>query len=279
MQTTSIAHTRATDTGASTKEWLQRRPGVAALPPILFGASLGLPFLVMALAGKIVWGGATQLRGAAINGEMLIGIAAVLLTTTALVVGAIAMRVRGQEWRLPLATWGPAVITALICVLAVASDDRPYLFHPIGDTVLGFLLLVALAAAVIYAAWGHALRGALASVSAIMIIGLLMLFAASAGPFNRFDVALSTIPAGLLGGLSIYAYAKARGLARVGWLLVGAAESFAAVLTPGLLIVRPWRLQAGQDMFYWVLPAAMLALLAFGPLVGLLTRRFGRSGT
>lgn len=93
----------------------------------------------------------------------------------------------------------------------------------------------------------------------------------TAGPFNRFDLALLAGPLGLLVAALIYAYARGASLTRIGVLVC------VGLLNAGLCwmagrVWQSWYLSRGETSAVWPLLAILTGTLLAGPVLGLIGR-------
>ena len=247
---------------------------LAALPPVLFGLSLSASYLQAALRGQVVIGGPTPLEQGPSTSPMvaiIVGVAVLAAGALVAVVRAIATRRRLPFWA---NSWTASAAMGILAALNIAADDVPHLMSPLLDTVVGTAALLLLGVAVGIAGWFGVLLGGLAGVSAVMPISLLLTFAPSATPFRRLDIAMLTSVLGLVFGLLIARFARARPPARWVWLAIGALLSLGTIAAMEYAIFRHWRVSHDQTGLVWILPAVMIALMAFGPVVGLMARVF-----
>ncbi|MBC8248087.1 MAG: hypothetical protein H8E90_00280 [Anaerolineales bacterium] len=243
---------------------------LAALPPALFGLSITVFFLLMAPLGRLVIGGPTRVHYVPPINAMA-GVGMVLLATLTVVAGSMVAAVR----RLPVwgHAWTGAAVMAILFVLMIASDDRPYLVSPAVDVMIVTALLLMMGAALGAAGWRGPLLGGLAGLSAVMILSLVVVSWASALPFGRLDVALLAGPLGLLYGGLIYGFVTGPPARRAALLAVSGLLCLGAMMGVEYGSFWQWRLNHGQTGQAWILLTVGVALLAFGPAVGLVAQR------
>jgi hypothetical protein len=245
----------------------------AALPPALFGLSIAIFLLLPVPLGRLVIGGPTRVRyGAGVNNLGLqVGIGVVLLATLILAAGVVLSAVR----RLPLwaHTWTGAAVMAILFILVAAGDDRPHLVSPAGDVLILIAILLMLGAALGAAGWRGPLLGGLAGLSTTMILSLGVVSWASAAPFSRLDVALLAGPLGLVYGGLLYGFVTGPPARRAALLAVGGLLCLGTMASVEYGLFWQWRLNHGQAGQIWVLLTVGVALLAFGPVVGLVAQK------
>ena len=250
----------------------RRDAWLAALPPAIFGLSITLLFLLAVPWGRLVIGLPTRVRyGPGINAALALGIGVLLLATLTLTIGGVVATAR----RLPIwgHAWTGAATMSILFVLMLASDDRPHLVSPAVDGLILIALLLMMGAALGMAGWRGPLLGGLAGLSATMILSLVVVFWASAAPFSRLDVALLAGPLGLLYGGLLYGFVAGPPARRAALLALGGLLCLGTMGGVEYGVFWPWRLNHGQTEQLWILLAVGVALLAFGPAVGLVTQR------
>jgi hypothetical protein len=251
----------------------RRDAWLAALPPALFGLSIAIFLLLPVSISRLVIGGPTRVRyGVGINKVGLqVGIVVVLLTTLILAAGAVIAAVRRLlVWG---HTWTGAAVMAVLFALVAAGDDRPYLVSPAGDVLILIALLLMMGAALGAAGWRGPLLGGLAGLSTTMILSLGVVSWASAAPFSRLDVALLAGPLGLVYSGLLYGFVTGPPARRAALLAVGGLFCLGTMASVEYGLFWQWRLNHGQAGQIWVLLADGLALLAFGPVVGLVAQK------
>jgi len=251
----------------------RRDAPLAALPPAIFGLSIAIFLLLPVPLGRLVIGGPTRVRyGAGINNVGLqVGVVVVLLATLTLVAGAVLAAAR----RLPVwgHTWTGAAVMAVLFVLVAAGDDRPYLVSPAGDLLILIVLLLMMGAALGAAGWRGPLLGGLAGLSTTMVLSLGVVSWASAAPFSRLDIALLAGPLGLVYSGLLYSFVTGPPARRTALLAVGGLLCLGVMWGIEYSLFWQWRLNHGQAGQVWVLLTVGIALLAFGPVVGLVAQR------
>ncbi len=251
----------------------RREAWLAALPPAIFGLSVTVFLLLAVPLGRLVIGGPTHVRyGANISAAGLAaGVGVVLLATLILAAGgAVAAMRRLPAWGY---TWTGAAAMAVLFVLAVAGDDRPYLVSPAVDVLILSVLLLTMGAALGAAGWRGPLPGALAGLSTAMILSLVVVSCASAAPFDRLDVALLAGPLGLAYGGLLYGLVTGPPARRATLLALGGLGCLGTMAGVEYSLFWQWRSNHGEAGQIWILLAVGVALLAFGPTVGLVTQR------
>jgi hypothetical protein len=254
--------------GGATK----RDAWLVALPPAIFGLSIAIFLLLTVPLGRWVIGGPTRVwYGAGTNSVGQVGVVVVLLATLALTAGAVIAAAR----RLPVwgHTWTGAAVMAILFVLVAAGDDRPYLVSPVADVLILIAIMLMLGAALGVAGWRGPLLGGLAGLSTTMILSLGVVSWASAAPFSRLDVALLAGPLGLVYGGLLYGFVTGPPARRTALLTVGGLLCLGMMGGVEYGLFWQWRLNHGQAGQVWVLLAVGIALLVFGPAVGLVAQR------
>jgi len=213
-----------------------------ALPPLLIGVLL----VTMALAGvplsRLVLGGATPFRPDRVGVWHAIPAAFGLL----LIGGALWGLVKGLPyWSY---TWIYAVVVLVTYVLVVMAEDRSVLVSPIMDAVIAAAILCALAAIALLAARRGPSDALMAGIGFSAAFTLVSYSAVTAAPFNRLDLALLALPAGLLFSALIAVADSGQGTTR--WA--------AFALTLGLTIGLMW-LYSQSISGSWATSAARFA--------------------
>lgn len=240
---------------------------LAALPPVIFGLSLAILILVSTPASRLVIGGPTSPRYQLNSLGLMIGGAVVVLTLLVLAIGGMIAAVR----RLPVwgYSWSGAAVMAVTFMLIIASDDKPHLVSPVVDVIIMIALLLLLGTALGSAGWRGPLPGGLAGLSTTMILSVAVVWSVQAGPFSRLDLALLTAPLGLLYGTLLYGFVTGPTARRVALLATGALFCLGTMWAVEHLVFWQWRMDNSQAGQIWILLAVGVALLSFGPLVGL----------
>ncbi len=251
----------------------RRDAPLAALPPTLFGLSIAIFLLLPVPLSRLVIGGPTRARyGTGINNVGLqVGVVVVLLATLTLAAGAVFATAR----RLPVwgHTWTGAAVMAILFALVAAGDDRSYLVSPAVDVLILMALLLMMGAALGAAGWRGPLLGGLSGLSMTMILSLGVVSWASAAPFHRLDIALLAGPLSLLYGGLLYGFVTGPPARRTTLLAVGGLLCLGTMEGIEYGLFWQWRLNHGQAGQIWVLLTVGIALLAFGPAVGLVAQR------
>ncbi len=251
----------------------RRDAWLAALPPVLFGLSVTVPILLMALLGRLVIGGPTRVRFGPpdVNAALLVGIGVVLLVALTLVVGGVVAVAR----RLPAwgYTWTGTAVLVVMSGLSVAAEDLPYLVSPMADVAIMLVLLAMLGAAIGIAGWRGPLLGGLAGLSVTMILSLGIVCSVEAAPFSRLDIALLAGPLGLVYGGLLYGFVTGPTARRVALLTVGGLLCLGTMAGAYYGVFWQWVLEHGKNAQLLNLLMIGAALLAFGPAVGLVVRK------
>jgi hypothetical protein len=251
----------------------RRDAWLAALPPVLLGLGIAIPLLLRASLNQLVIGGPTRIHYTPgnITAEMMVGIGLIALAALSLVIGGMVAAVR----RLPLwgHTWVGPTVMVIVVALMVVSDDLPYLVSPVIDVLIMMALMLLLAAALGVVGWRGTLLGGLAGLSTIMILSLVVVSWASNPPINRLDVGLLVGPLGLLYGGLLYGFVTGPPARRVTLLAVGGLICLGMMVGVEYGILWQWRVSHGQTGQPLILLAVGLAILAFGPAVGLVAQK------
>ena len=246
---------------------------LAALPPVLLGLSMAIPLLLRAPLSQLVIGGPTRVHYSPgiITGGMMIGIGAMGLAALILVMGGVVAVAK----RLPLwgYTWIGTTVMVIAAGLTIAADDLPYLVSPLIDVLIMMALMLLLAAALGAVGWRGPLLGGLAGLSTTMILSLMAVSWASNPPINRLDVGLLVGPLGLLYGGLLYGFVTGPPARRGALLTVGGLLCLGTMLGVEYGVFWQWRVSHGQTGQPLILLAVGLAILAFGPMVGLVAQR------
>jgi len=251
---------------------------LATLPPVLLGLSIAISLLLCQRVGRaplsrLVIGGPTRIHYSpgVITGGMAVGIGVLVLAALTLVIGGVVAVAR----RLPLwgHTWVGTTVMVIVSVLTVAADDSPYLVSPLIDVLIMMALMLLLGAALGAVGWRGPLLGGLAGLSTTMILSLVVVSWASNPPFNRLDVGLLVGPLGLFYGGLIYGFVTGPPARRAALLAVGGLLCLATMWGVEYGVFWQWRVSHGQTGQPLILLAVGVALLAFGPAVGLVAQR------
>jgi hypothetical protein len=246
---------------------------LAALPPVLLGLSMAIPLLFRVPLSQLVIGGPTRVHytPGIITGGMMVTIGVIVLASLILVIGGVVAVAR----RLPLwgATWVGTAVMVIVFALMVAAEDLPYLVSPLIDVLIMMALMLLLAAALGAVGWRRPLLGGLAGLSTTMILSLVVVSWASNPPINRLDVGLLAGPLGLLYGGLLYGFVTGPPARRAALLAVGGLLCLGTMLGVEYGVFWQWRVSHGQTGQPLILLAVGLAILAFGPAVGLVAQR------
>jgi hypothetical protein len=246
-----------------------RQSFLIALPPLL----LGLGIMVAALIRTDVWYrlpawqlylsfGITLLPGVIIGG-----------------VGLLAFFRRIPDWGI---TWVGTAFMGFVLftqvLLGELVDEGTILLPPLVEAVLGMVFFLTGLALLLLLAIRDGSRSGLFTLAAAATMGLALLQAVTAAPFNRDDLALLAGPLGLGFALLIYLYCLKPGAGR--W----AALALTALLNAGVVFIAAfatseWRLSPAPIEIVPVLLVLITGLLASGPLSGLLMKPILRRRT
>jgi len=246
---------------------------LAALPPVLLGMSMAIPLLFRVPLSQLVIGGPTRVHYSPgiITGGMMVTIGVIVLAALTLVIGGVVAVAR----RLPLwgYTWIGTTVMVIVFALTVAADDLPYLVSPVIDVLIVMALMLLLGAALGAVGWRGPLLGGLAGLSTTMILSLVVVSWASNPPINRLDMSLLAGPLGLLYGGLLYGFVTGPPARRGALLAVGGLLCLGTMLGVEYGVFWQCRMSHGQTGQPLILLAVGLAILAFGPAVGLAAQR------
>jgi len=251
----------------------RRDAWLAASPPVLLGLSITISLLLRAPLSRWVIGGPTRVNYSPgiITGAMAVGIGVIVLAALILVIGGVVAVAR----RLPLwgTTWVGTTVMVIVFALTVAADDLPYLVSPLIDVLIMMALMLLLGMALGAVGWRGPLLGGLAGLSTTMILSLVVVSWASNPPMSRLDVGLLVGPLGLIYGGLIYVFVTGPPARRVALLTIGGLLCLATMWGVEYGVFWQWRVSHGQTGQPLILLAVGVALLAFGPAVGLVAQR------
>ncbi len=246
---------------------------LAALPPVLLGLSIGISLLLRAPLSQLVIGGPTRVHytSGVITGGLMVTIGLIGLAALILVIGGVV----AVAQRLPL--WGTTWVGTTVMVIAVAlmavAEDLPYLVSPVIDVLIMMALMLLLAAALGAVGWHGPSLGGLAGLSTTMILSLVVVCWASNPPINRLDVGLLVGPLGLIYGGLLYGFVTGPPARRAALLAVGGLLCLGMMVGVEYGVFWQWRVSHGQPGQPLILLLVGMAILAFGPAVGLVAQR------
>jgi len=257
----------------STRRSTSREAIIAALPPLLFGLGISLSMLLRAPLSQLVIGGPTRVRYGPGSSSVtwLIGVGVLVAVALVLVTGGVIAALR----RLPVwgHTWTGGAVMVITIGLVIAGDDKQYLVSPVADILIMLAMMLLMGAALGASGWSGPLLGGLTGISTTMILSLTVVSWASNAPFSRWDIALLAGPLGLLYGGLLYGFVSGSPARRRALLAAGGLLCLGTLLGTEYGVFWQWRLGHGQTGQVWTLMVVGAALLAFGPVVGLVTRR------
>jgi hypothetical protein len=246
---------------------------LAALPPVLLGLSIGISLLLRAPLGRLVIGGPTRVHYSpgVITGGLMVTIGLIGLAALILVIGGVV----AVAQRLPLCgtTWVGTTVMVIVVALMAVAEDLPYLVSPVIDVLIMMALMLLLGAALGAVGWRGPLLGGLAGLSTTMILSLVVVSWASNPPINRLDVGLLVGPLGLVYGGLIFGFVTGPPARRVALLAVGGLLCLGMMVGVEYGVFWQWRVSHGRPGQPLILLAVGMALLAFGPAVGLVAQR------
>ena len=252
---------------------MRRDALLAALPAGILGLSITVSLLLRAPLSRLVVGGPTRVHYSPviITGGMMVTIGLIGLAALILVIGGVVAVAR----RLPLwgYTWIGTTVMVIVFALVAAAEDLPYLVSPLIDVLIMMALLLLLGVALGAVGWRGPLLGGLAGLSTTMILSLMVVSWASNPPINRLDVGLLVGPLGLIYGGLLYSFVTGPPARRAALLAVGGLLCLATMFGVEYGVFWQWRVSHGQTGQPLILGAVGLAILAFGPAVGLVAQR------
>jgi hypothetical protein len=252
---------------------MRRDALLAALPVGILGLSITVSLLLRAPLSRLVIGGPTRIHyGPGISmGGTVVGIGVLLLAMLIVVAGSLVAAAR----RLPVwgYTWTGAAVIVILCALAAVANDTPYLVSLIVDMLIVISLMLMMGAVLGAAGWRGPLLGGLAGLSTTMILSLVVVSWASNPPINRLDVGLLVGPLGLIYGGLLYGFVTGPPARRVALMAVGGLLCLGTMVGVEYGVFWQWRVSHGQTGQPLILLAVGLAILAFGPAVGLVAQR------
>lgn len=260
LRAAGIERSMQMNTKPSDTPWVYRanqNPWLAALPPFIFslGGALGL------LAG--------------LTGSLYLVVGAWVLTVLVIGAGGLAALLkRLPDWGW---TWSGAALMLGAAGLKLMAEELAetgkFILSPFGDLALMGVILLAGFVLLLAAAWRGWQPAGLVSLGFTAIFGLSTLTLVSSAPFNRTDLALLVLPAGILYALLIRLYILGRDGARVG-LLAGAWFLNAGMFYLAHRVWQPWLSARGSITPLIPLLVFSTGFVLSGPLVGLLRKSF-----
>jgi hypothetical protein len=233
-----------------------------SLPPLL----LGLGIMVSALVRTDVWYRLPQW-------QLYLSVGILFLPGVVVAaVGLVALIRRIPDWGISwLGSAFMGFVLSMQVTLGEFIDEGVISMHPAVETALGLgFFLTGLALLLVIAARGWS-RSGLFTLAAAATMGLSLLQAVTAAPFNRDDLALLAGPLGLTFSLLIFFYLQKPGASR--WV----ALVITGLLNVGVVLIttqawRVWRVPPGAAGFITPLLIMMTGLLLSGPVSGLLIK-------
>jgi hypothetical protein len=224
---------------------------LTALPPLI----IGLLVTTLALAGvslsELVVGGLTPYRLSYFSPWHIVPAALAALVVAVAALGVL----RGlPRWSY---TWAYATVVMAAFAVVVLAEDRPALITPWVDALIALALLGALLGVALIAALRGGLDALVAGLGFCSAFVLISYSAVSVAPFRRVDLALLSLPAGLV--FSALIAAVVRGIPRAEWV----AGVLTVALGAGLMwlyasaVSGAWALKASQFASRVVLYAAL----------------------
>jgi len=235
----------------------RRNAIIASLPPVMLGLGITLGALV-------VW----EPWYAIPRWRLITGF--VIMMLPGLFIGL------GGLWALikHLPSWGYTWIGAsamglLLFVKTMAEEQADFglpMVSPIVDIVIAILLLLGIAALLVFAAWRGWRHAGMVSLGFATMVGMASFSMTTAAPINRYDLALLAAPVGLVMSSLTYLYVRKGDLGRL-----IAITGFGLLNAVMLLIVsRAWDMPAVHA--FPVLPflVVLTGALLVGPIAGLI---------
>lgn len=233
-----------------------------SLPPLL----LGLGIMVSALVRTDVWYRLPRW-------QLTLSVGILFLPGMVVaVVGLIALVRRIPDWGI---TWMGSAFMGFVLTMQVTLgefiDEGVISMHPAVEAALGLgLFLTGLTLLLVLAVRGWS-RSGLFTLAAAATMGLSLLQAVTAAPFNRDDLALLAGPLGLTFTLLIFFYLQKPGVSR--W----AALVITGLLNVGIVLITThawlvWRAPPEATGFITPLLIMLTGLLVVGPISGLLIK-------
>ena len=232
---------------------------IASLPATLFG--MGLAF-----GALVTWKPWHEIP----TWRLWIGIAFVLISSLIIAFGGVVALIK----RIPVwgYTWVGASAMGVVLFEKTMAEEQadfglPFL-SPVADMILAIVILLGLAALIIYSAWQGWRHAGMVSLGFATMAGMSSFSMATAAPLNRSDLALLAAPVGLVMSLLTYLFVRKGDLGRV-IAIVGFGLLNAMVL---LVVAKAWDLPLVHAFpvvpFLVVLTGALLV----GPIAGLVGR-------
>ncbi|MDY6877379.1 MAG: hypothetical protein SWK90_14405 [Chloroflexota bacterium] len=239
-----------------------RQALVAALPPLLFSLGIALSWQVIG----VPWHTAPPWR-------LITGVVVGLAPAAVIAIGGLIALVRRlPDWGY---VWVGAAMMGLVLLLKVLAEERAevgvFLISPVADIIVMLVILLAGLVVLSVAAlrgWPHA---GLMSIGLAATLGLSLFQMVAVPPFYRLDVALLSVPLGLLVAALTYVYARGADLARIA-VLVGVELVNVGIAWAADRVWHDWLLARGQPSPLLPLLVLLTGALLAGPLLGLLGR-------
>ena len=237
--------------------------GIAALPPLIYGTGIALPALI--LQGQhfqiVTW-------------RLVLGLLFFILSTAVIILGGLlAIRKRLPDWGY---SWAGAGLMSVVMAVKLIAEERAdegfTIINPAMDTALALLLVLSCIVLLFFAALRGWQASGLVSIGFVSILTLSIIAATTAAPFNRYDIALLSLPVGILIAAVTYIYGFKDDLTRI-ILLVGLSIVNAASIW---LVDRAWMSGVSRDSAFWPFFVAVTLALLAGPLAALVLKWFFR---
>lgn len=187
-------------------------------------------------------------------------------------VGLVALFRRIPDWGI---TWLGAAFMGFVLTLQILvgelADEGTIVLAPEVETAIGLSLFISGLTLMLLLAHRGWSRSSIFTLAAAATMGLSLLQAVTAAPFNRDDLALLAGPIGLAFAVLIYIYVLRQDRRR--WAVLAVAGGLNAVLV-GIMAqaISGWRTAPDAMAFVPPLLVLITGLLAAGPLSGLLVR-------
>ena len=209
---------------------------LAALPPALLGLALGSSIVATIPFTRMVLGGPTPLPKPLPRMILWLPQALLLACTLGLVAGALLSVARGlPPWGY---TWVTSALVATALGLSFLADDVEYLISPEIDLVLVVGLIGLLAAVTVVASRRSEFDSALVSLGFVSSFSLVVLLCAVASPMLRLDLAVLTMPFGLLFAWLVQRMASKRPAVSVAVVVIAALLAALMIGSYGYAVAR-----------------------------------------
>jgi hypothetical protein len=246
---------------------MSKRHGmISALPPVL----LGFGIMASALVRTDVW---YRLP----TWQLYLSVGVVLLSGLVVGIGGIlALYKRIPTWGLSWAGCAYMGFTLFAMVFVEEGVEEGWLsIAPASELVLGLVIFFTGLSLLVLAARRGWPQAGLFTIAVACTMGLSLLQALTAAPFNRDDIAMFAGPMGLIFGSLIYMYIQRSGTVRIMIIAgVGFANSTVALIASNAW--SSWLENRGAASPLLPLLVILTGLLFSGPIAGLILRSIRR---